>query len=86
MVWYSHLFQNFPQFGQGQQPRVPGCDGAGTAETSYPVLRDLLNKSVQLVGSIESGEKKGSSNIFKELLLFRVSKKWKPLLNDLVYN
>ena len=22
--------------GQGQQPRVPGCDGAGTAERSYP--------------------------------------------------
>ena len=23
--------------GQGQQPRVPGCDGTGTAERSYPV-------------------------------------------------
>ena len=23
--------------GQGQQPRVPGCDGPGTAERSYPV-------------------------------------------------
>ena len=23
--------------GQGQWPRVPGCDGAGTAERSYPV-------------------------------------------------
>ena len=23
----------------GQQPRVPGCDGAGTAERSYPSLR-----------------------------------------------
>ena len=22
--------------GQGQRPRVPGCDGAGTAEGSYP--------------------------------------------------
>ena len=22
--------------GQGRQPRVPGCDGAGTAERSYP--------------------------------------------------
>ena len=22
--------------GQGQRPRVPGCDGAGTAERSYP--------------------------------------------------
>ena len=22
--------------GQGQQPRVPGCNGAGTAEKSYP--------------------------------------------------
>ena len=22
--------------GQGQRPRVPGCDGAGTAEKSYP--------------------------------------------------
>ena len=22
---------------QGQRPRVPGCDGAGTAERSYPV-------------------------------------------------
>ena len=22
--------------GQGQQPRVPGCDGAGMAERSYP--------------------------------------------------
>ena len=22
--------------GQGQQPRVPGCDGAGMAEKSYP--------------------------------------------------
>ena len=22
--------------GQGQQPRVPGCDGAGTAKRSYP--------------------------------------------------
>ena len=37
MVWYSHLFQNFPQFGQGQQLRVPGCDGAGMAERSYPM-------------------------------------------------
>lgn len=57
-----------------------------TGTQTHPVLRDLLNKSVQLVGSIESGEKKGSSNLFKELLLFRVSEKWKPLLNDLVYN
>ena len=23
--------------GQGQKPGVPGCDGAGTAETSYPM-------------------------------------------------
>ena len=23
-------------WGQGQQPRVPGCDGAGMAERSYP--------------------------------------------------
>ena len=23
--------------GKGQRPRVPGCDGAGTAERSYPV-------------------------------------------------
>ena len=22
--------------GQGQRPRVPGCDGAGTAERRYP--------------------------------------------------
>ena len=25
--------------GQGQQPRVPGCDSTGTAEKSYPSLR-----------------------------------------------
>ena len=25
--------------GEGQQPRVPGCDGAGTAERSYPSPR-----------------------------------------------
>ena len=25
--------------GQGQQPRVPGCDGTGTPEKSYPSLR-----------------------------------------------
>ena len=25
--------------GQGQWPRVPGCDGAGTAEKSYPSPR-----------------------------------------------
>ena len=25
--------------GQGQRPRVPGCDGAGMAERSYPSLR-----------------------------------------------
>ena len=25
--------------GQGQQPRVPGCDGAGTAERSYPASK-----------------------------------------------
>ena len=25
--------------GQGQQPRVPGCDGAGMAEKSYPSPR-----------------------------------------------
>ena len=25
--------------GQGQQPRVPGCDGTGTAERSYPSPR-----------------------------------------------
>lgn len=53
---------------------------------THPVLRDLLNKSVQLVGSIESGEKKVITNLFKELLLFRVSEKWKPLVNDSVYN
>ena len=23
--------------GQGQRPRVPGCDGTGTAEKSYPM-------------------------------------------------
>ena len=25
--------------GQGQRPRVPGCNGAGTAERSYPSPR-----------------------------------------------
>ena len=25
--------------GQGQRPRVPGCDSAGTAERSYPVSK-----------------------------------------------
>ena len=25
--------------GQGQWPRVPGCDGAGTAERSYPTSK-----------------------------------------------
>ena len=25
--------------GQGQQPRVPGCDGAGTAERSFPTSK-----------------------------------------------
>ena len=25
--------------GQGQHPRVPGCDGAGTAMNSYPSPR-----------------------------------------------
>ena len=25
--------------GQGQRPRVPDCDGAGTAERSYPVSK-----------------------------------------------
>ena len=25
--------------GQGQQLRVPGCDGAGTAERTYPVSK-----------------------------------------------
>ena len=25
--------------GQGQRPRVPGCDSAGTAERSYPTLK-----------------------------------------------
>lgn len=53
---------------------------------THPVLWDLSNKSVQLVGSIESGEKKVITNLLKELLLFRVSEKWKPLVNDLVYN
>ena len=24
--------------GQGQRPRVPGCDGAGMVERSHPVL------------------------------------------------
>ena len=29
--------EELPYFrGQGQWPRVPGCDGAGTAERSYP--------------------------------------------------
>ena len=26
-----------PRPGQGQRPRVPDCDGAGTVERSYPV-------------------------------------------------
>ena len=25
--------------GQGQQPRVPGCNSAGTAEKSYPASK-----------------------------------------------
>ena len=25
--------------GQGQQPRVPGCDGSGMAARSYPVSK-----------------------------------------------
>ena len=25
--------------GQGQQPRVPGCDSAGAAERSYPTTK-----------------------------------------------
>ena len=28
-----------PIRGQGQQPRVPGCDGTGTAERSYPASK-----------------------------------------------
>ena len=29
--------EELPHFrGQGQRPRVPGCDGSGTAERSYP--------------------------------------------------
>ena len=32
--------EELPYFrGQGQWPRVPGCDGAGTAERSYPSPR-----------------------------------------------
>ena len=32
--------EELPQVqGQGQRPRVPGCNGAGTAEKSYPSPR-----------------------------------------------
>ena len=32
--------EELPYFrGQGQWPRVPGCDGAGTAESSYPTSK-----------------------------------------------
>ena len=40
MTWHTkHGLEELPHVqGQGQQPRVPGCDSAGTAERSYPTL------------------------------------------------
>ena len=32
---------------EGQRPRVPGCDGAGTAERSYPMSEALMAQLVK---------------------------------------
>ena len=35
--WHTKRGRELPHVrGQGQRPRVPGCNGAGTAERSYP--------------------------------------------------
>ena len=41
MTWHTkHGLEELPQVqGQGQQPRVPGCNGTEMAERSYPNLR-----------------------------------------------
>ena len=43
--------------GQGQRPRVPGCDGAGTAEKSYPNPRS----GVKAESSYPASEVRGGS-------------------------
>ena len=42
--------------GQGQRPRVPGCDGAGVAERSYPTpkVRGSSQEELPHVGRIRS--------------------------------
>ena len=38
LCWSSH--EEIPHVqGQGWWPKVPGCDGAGAAERSYPVSK-----------------------------------------------
>ena len=37
--------------GQGQRPRVPDCDGAGTAERSYPAS-EVRGRSLEEIPSV----------------------------------
>ena len=41
--------------GQGQWPRVPDCDGAGTAERSYPVSKVRGEEPIGATPSPRSG-------------------------------
>ena len=43
--------------GQGQQPRVPGCDGAGTAERSYPRSGEAAERSYPASEARDGGRK-----------------------------
>ena len=53
--------------GQGQWPRVPGCDGSGTAERSYPTSKVRgggQEEQPHLQGAVASRAQEGLEELF----------------------
>ena len=62
--------------GQGQRPRVPGCDGTGTAERSYPtseVRGGSQEEQPQVQGAVAAWEQEG----LEELLHIQGQEGWR---------
>ena len=55
--------------GQGQRPRVPGCNGAGTAEKSYPtseVRGGSWEELTHIQGAVASKAQEGLEGLFHD--------------------
>ena len=53
--------------GQGQRPRVPGCNGAGTAKRSYPkskVRGDGQEEPPHVQGAVAAQAQEGLEELF----------------------